>query len=52
MSAEIECPRSERVDGKHHSWRYDGDDPYLICHYCGEIRDALTGRVVKQGQQP
>ena len=46
-----ECPLSERVDGKKHSWRFDGDDPYTICHYCGEIRDALTGRVIKEGKR-
>ena len=31
------------LDGKH-SWRFDGDDPYIVCHWCGERRDALTGR--------
>lgn len=41
-----ECPQSKRVDGKFHSWVFDGDDPYVICHYCGEIRDALTGQKI------
>jgi hypothetical protein len=36
------CPASERVDGPWHSWRFDGDDPRVICVYCGEMRDALT----------
>lgn len=30
-----------------HSWKFDGDDPYLICHYCGQINDAITGAVVR-----
>jgi hypothetical protein len=40
------CLASERVDGPKHSWRFDGDDPYTICVYCGERRDAFTGRVI------
>lgn len=47
-----ECPFSERVDGKWHSWRFDGDDPRIICHYCGEMRDALTGAVITPGRRP
>jgi hypothetical protein len=43
------CPRSERIDGPYHSVRFDGDDPYTICVYCGETRDAITGRIVKAG---
>lgn len=31
-----------------HSWKFWGDDPYLICE-CGEIRDALNGTVIKKG---
>ncbi len=54
MSANIvtgtPCPLSERVDGKWHSWRYDGDDPYVICVYCDEMRDAMTGRMVRRGR--
>lgn len=42
------CPKSRRVN-ESHSWAFDGDDPYVKCHYCGEIRDALTGRVVRSG---
>jgi hypothetical protein len=41
------CVKSERADGKH-SWGFDGDDPYIMCHYCRERRDALTGRVVSR----
>lgn len=43
------CPLSERVDGKKHSWVFDGDNPYIICCYCNEMRDALDGRVVRPG---
>lgn len=43
------CTKSQRVDGPWHSWRFDGDDPYVICHYCGEMQDALTGRVIRSG---
>lgn len=39
------CVRSKRADAKH-SWVFDGDDPYTICVFCGERRDALTGRAV------
>lgn len=46
---EVECPKSKRVDGQVHSWLFDGDDPYVKCFYCGEIRDALTGRVIVAG---
>jgi len=41
------CPLTEHVDGKSHGWLFWGDDPYVKCDWCGEIRDALTGRVVK-----
>lgn len=44
------CWPSKRVDGKHHSWRFDGDDPYVICQFCGEERDAISGRVLKHGR--
>lgn len=30
-----------------HSWRFMGDDPYTECIDCGEIRDAITGHVVR-----
>lgn len=29
-----------------HSWRFDGDDPRIVCVKCGELRDALTGRAI------
>jgi hypothetical protein len=34
--------------GHEHSWRFDGDDPYVLCD-CGERRDALTGRIITRG---
>jgi hypothetical protein len=37
------CPQSKRADKKH-AWRFDGDDPYIVCVYCGARRDALSGR--------
>lgn len=48
--AREQCPLSERVDGGH-SWRFDGDDPYTECVFCGEFRDALSGRVIRPGRQ-
>ena len=39
------CPRTKHVDGKSHGWLFWGDDPYIKCDWCGEIRDALTGQV-------
>jgi hypothetical protein len=48
MSAADEmCPGSQRTDGPKHSWRFDGDDPYVVCAYCGEVRDAISGRQIK-----
>ena len=44
-----ECPRSERVDGKH-SWHFDGDDPYVICHWCDRMQDAISGGVIRAGK--
>lgn len=44
------CEPSQRVDGKKHSWMFDGDDPYIVCCYCDEMRDALTGRVVREAK--
>lgn len=41
------CLSSERVDGKLHSWSFDGDDPYVVCCWCGEVRDSITGGVIK-----
>lgn len=45
-----ECLLSQRVDGPWHSWRFDGDDPYVICHYCDECRDANTGVLIRKGR--
>lgn len=43
------CALSNRSDGKH-SWKFDGDDPYIECFYCGELKDALNGRVIRLGR--
>jgi hypothetical protein len=40
------CPESRREDGQH-SWEFDGDDPRIRCVFCGELQDALTGRVLR-----
>ncbi len=45
-----ECPKSQRVDGKFHGWRFDGDDPYVVCEWCGEVRDAISGKVIEYGR--
>lgn len=50
VPAEDICPQSIRVDGPHHSWVFDGDDPRICCVFCGEIRDALTGEVIQRGE--
>lgn len=34
-----------------HQETFWGDDPYLICRLCGQIRDAATGRVVRPAQE-
>ncbi len=47
-SCDTECPPSERVDGRH-SWVFDGDNPYIICHYCGMMQDALDGTILREG---
>ena len=48
--AREECTRRRapglREDGKH-SWHFDGDDPRVVCFYCGEIRDVITGRRIR-----
>jgi hypothetical protein len=49
-AAKPDCPLSERVDGPLHSWRFDGDDPYVTCVYCDQMQDARTGRVIRQGR--
>ena len=40
------CAKSKRDDGEH-SWRFDGDDPYIVCVFCDEVRDAINGRVIR-----
>jgi hypothetical protein len=44
------CPLSDHPEGEH-SWRFDGDDPYIVCVYCGELQDALTGRIITAGRK-
>ena len=39
------CPTSAAK----HSWVFDGDDPYVTCHFCNEMRDAISGVVVRAG---
>lgn len=51
VDAEVECPLSDRADGMQHSWRFDGDDPYIRCVYCNELQDALTGTVITPGRK-
>lgn len=47
-----ECPLSERVDKPGaHSWHFVGDDPYIACFYCDEVRDAMTDRVIRGGRR-
>lgn len=45
------CISSGRPDHRH-AWRFDGDDPYVLCDYCGERRDALTGRLIAPPERP
>lgn len=45
------CAYSERAD-RRHSWVFDGDDPYVICAYCEQVRDALTDQIIKPGVRP
>ena len=33
-----------------HSWQFAGDDPYVICMNCDEMRDSITGRMIRPGQ--
>ena len=44
------CANPGRVDGDAHSWRFDGDDPRIICVFCDEMRDALSGFVYRLGE--
>lgn len=50
-ATEVECPLSQRVDGKKHSWYWASDGPYVRCHYCGELQDALNGSVITPGRR-
>ena len=44
-----ECAKSRRIDRPgEHSFRFDGNDLYVECVYCGEYRDALSGRVIRR----
>lgn len=42
------CSKSQRVDGPYHSTRWDGDDARTVCVFCGEVRDALSGAIIRQ----
>lgn len=44
------CPKSKREDGLH-TFAFDGDDPYITCVFCEEVRDALTGRQIREGRK-
>ena len=33
-----------------HDWRWDGDDPYVVCRRCNRIEDARTRHVVQEGR--
>lgn len=50
-TAPVQCPLSQRVDGKLHSWHFDGDDPRIVCVYCDEMRDAISGAVIRVGRR-
>lgn len=41
-----QCPASHHVNGWAHGWLFDGDDPYVVCTWCHERRDARTSRVI------
>ncbi len=43
------CPAPISPETTNHIWRFDGDDPYVICNGCDEMRDALTGQVIREG---
>ena len=44
------CPFSKREDGDH-AWHFDCDNPYIVCAWCDEMRDALKGRVMREGRR-
>ena len=44
------CSLSERVDGKLHSWEFDGDDPYIVCYWCKDRRRAPGGEKMMNGR--
>lgn len=46
---DAQCALSERQD-RLHAWKFEGDDPYTVCVYCDELRDALTGQVLRKGE--
>ncbi|MET8430084.1 helix-turn-helix transcriptional regulator [Nocardia sp. NPDC004860] len=41
------CLMSRHFDGPRHSWRFDMDNPIIICSYCDETRDAISGTVIR-----
>ena len=40
------CYRTQHVDRLSHGFLFDGDDPYVVCAWCGERRDAITNRLI------
>jgi hypothetical protein len=44
------CPVPVRKDTDGHSWKFDGDDPYVVCAGCDEVRDAITDVVIRSGR--
>lgn len=33
-----------------HGGASTGDDPYVVCVYCDQMQDSLTGRVIREGR--
>jgi hypothetical protein len=40
------CPKTQHRDGESHGWRFDLDNPYIVCDWCGQWRDAISGCVL------
>lgn len=45
------CYKSKHKDNVSHGWLFDGDDPYIICIWCKEIRDSINGRIIQKGEK-
>ena len=39
------CPNSKRIDGNGHGFLFDGDDPYVVCSWCGQRRGTTHGMI-------